>query len=237
MRLPDVSPFVRFAPGARIGPPQLPGGGLAVHGEQRVRLGQPPPNSESTSMACPLPQRGRRAGSASDGGRGTAPHEESRAIAAPEPTKENSDRARWVIGPAGAERKKWFRVTFGLAFRPPIVRSAFRLPVSSVDLSVRSYRLLGTTLYATRRLSIPLGTIGPLFSGPPALDADGPEDDHPGQAHPEARPCLRVGHEVADVDHPADRGEDAQRYLEQLLQWTCPVAVTAGAWERPAAPP
>jgi hypothetical protein len=74
-----------------------------------------------------------------------------------------------VTGARRDRKKEWFRVTFGLAFQPPIVRSAFRLPVSSVDLSVRSYRLLGTMPYATRRQSRPPGTFDPFSSGPAAL--------------------------------------------------------------------
>jgi hypothetical protein len=73
------------------------------------------------------------------------------------------------VCPSGNGRTRWFRVTFGLAFQPPIVRSALRLPVSSVDLSVRSSRLLGTNPYATLRQSIPPGTFDPFSSGPAAL--------------------------------------------------------------------
>ena len=43
---------------------------------------------------------------------------------------------RWDWSRIAAHR--WFRVTFGSASQPPIVPSAFRPSVSSVDLSVRS---------------------------------------------------------------------------------------------------
>lgn len=58
-----------------------------------------------------------------------------------------------------------FRATFGLAFQPPIVGLTFQPFLSSVDLSVRSYRLLGTRDDATRGLCLLPGTIGPLSRG------------------------------------------------------------------------
>ena len=48
-------------------------------------------------------------------------------------------------------------------------------------------------------------------------DADDADDDDPGQRHPEPGADHGVGDEVADVDEPADRGEDAEHDSEEPL--------------------
>jgi hypothetical protein len=48
------------------------------------------------------------------------------------------------------------------------------------------------------------------------------EHDDPREAHAETGARFGVAHEIPDVDHPADRGQDPKRELERLLHpYTC----------------
>ena len=47
-------------------------------------------------------------------------------------------------------------------------------------------------------------------------DPDHADDDHPEELVAERRACLDVEDEVADIDEPADRGQDPERDLEEL---------------------
>lgn len=90
-----------------------------------------------------------------------------------------------------------FRATSARPFGLLLSGPAFRHSLSSVDLSVRSCRLLGTTAHSTLRSLIVPGTIGPFFLGLAALA--GSPFDHTDRA--EAGNDPRQARSLAHPDH------------------------------------
>ena len=90
------------------------------------------------------------------------------------------------------KKEKRFRVTFGLAFRPPTVRSALGLPVSSVDLSVRFLPIsrnhalrYAAALHPTRdHRPLLLGTCCPCRAPPLTSPTGRRGSHHPREADP-----------------------------------------------------